>query len=221
MSTRKRTAFTDVPLPKRAKYTPITATRRITPRRITAYKESGFVDTVGATYGLDTTGSITHLSIIPQGASVNQRVGKRVALKSLQFRGFAANQSTAAYNDCAMLIVYDKRPTGSLPAITDILETANATAMNNDNGTGRFQIIKRADFELIGNNTNITSKTAVSADFWLDLKNKPWVAKDTGTGVIADVDEGAVYLVTVGSNPAGGSTAAGLTGQFRLRYIDM
>jgi len=189
-------------------------------RRITASKETGFVDVAAASYAMDNAGTITHLSVIPQGASVSERVGKKVILKSLQFRGYVSNLTTAVFNDCAILIVYDRRPTGVLPAVTDVLNTSSALSMNNDANSGRFQIVRRFDFELIGNATLLTEGSAKSADYFVDLKSKPWVAKALGTGVIADVEEGALYAITVGV-AAPGQTAAQLTGGYRLRFVDV
>ena len=77
-------------------------------RRGVASKESGFVDLAYASYPCNTTGSITLIATIAQGASVNQRVGKKVNLKSLQIRGVAINDTAATVNDCAVIIVYDR-----------------------------------------------------------------------------------------------------------------
>jgi len=182
-------------------------------------KETGFVDTNTAIYALDTTGSIALISTIAQGTSVNQRVGKKIALKSLQSRGYVLNSATATVNDCAILVVYDKRPTGALPSITDILVSASAQALNNDANSGRFKILKRMDFFLIGNSTSTTEATGMSSDFYLDLKGLPCVFKAAGTGTIADIEEGALYLVTVGITAAG-TAAAAASLSFRTRFVD-
>jgi len=198
-------------------------------RRGVASKETGFVDLALASYPYDTTGSVTLLNTVAQGASVNTRVGKKIVLKGLLCRGRHNNSSTALINDCAYIIVYDKRPTGALPAVTDILVASNSQSMNNDANSGRFKILKREDFVLIGNTSqaappvsdgNLTEKTAMSADFWLNLKNLPTTYKAAGTGAIGDIEEGALYLVTVGNNAAG--TAAAVGGMaFRLRFLDI
>jgi len=195
-------------------------------RRVLANKETGFIDTGIANYALDTTGSIVLIPTITQGASVNQRVGKKVFLKSLQCRGVAFNNATASVNDCAMLIVYDKRPTGVVPAITDILVSANSQSFNNDANSGRFRILKRWDFVMLGPLTGViatqqlTDCTAQEADFFLKLKNLPLVFKAAATGTIADIEEGALYLVTVGDHGAG-TTASTLTANFRTRFVDV
>lgn len=195
-------------------------------RLVAAAKETGYIDIGAADYALNTTGSIILLNTVAQGTTVNQRVGKKILLKSLQCRGLMNNDSTAALNDVAYLIVYDKRPTGSLPAITDILNSVNSNSMNNDNNSGRFSVLKRVDEVLIGNASftgavanALTESSAKSADWFLPLKDRQVVYKALGTGAIADIEQGALYLVTVGSNAAG-TLDATLTVTFRLRFMD-
>lgn len=195
----------------------------------TAAKETGYVDIAVANYALDTTGSVTLLNTVAQGASVNQRVGKKIVMKGLQCRGYMQNNATAIFNDVAYIIVYDKRPTGALPAVTDILVTASAQAFNNDTNAGRFRILKRCDEMLIGNGSqtappvsdgNLTDLYVKGADFYLDLKGLGVTYKAAGTGAIGDIEEGALYLVTVGQRAAGTTAAAASLG-FRLRFTDI
>lgn len=186
-------------------------------------KEKGYLDTAAADYALDLTGSVTLLNPVPQGAGVTQRVGKKIIMKGLQCRGNLQNGSTANSNDVAFLIVYDKRPTGALPSVSDILVSAASVAMNNDANAGRFSILKRHDDILIGNLTaaaNYTEAAVKSCDWWLDLKSKPVVYKAAGTGAIGDIEEGALYLVTVGQ-VAAGTAAAAMRVAFRLRFLDV
>jgi len=181
---------------------------------------SNYVDVGNAVYALDQTGSITLLNTVPRGAAQTERVGKRYTLKSLQHRGFMSSNSTATINDVVVMIVYDKRPTGSLPAITDILNASSATQQNkDDNVPDRFMILKRIHTTLIGNSTTpATGKEAVDSDFYMPMR-LPVVCKNVGTGAIGDIEQGALYLVTVGYNVAG-TTAASLTGTFRVRFED-
>lgn len=190
-------------------------------RRGVASRETGFVDVALTGYAFDTTGSIALLNTVAQGASVSQRVGKKIILKSLQCHGTANSGATTTIADITYIIVYDKRPTGALPAITDILNTANSNSFNNDVNSGRFKILKRVDDCMTGNNvTPATGNEARDTSFYLKLRGLPTVYKALGTGVIGDIEEGALYLVTVGSVVAG-PTAAGLTAGFRLRFIDV
>lgn len=192
------------------------------PMYVMPTKEVGFVDVASAVYPCDrSTGSVTLLNTVPQGATQSTRVGKKIAMKSLQCRGFFANLGSATYNDVAMLIVYDKRPTGTLPGVTDVLNSISSRAFNNDANSGRFQILKRVDFTLNGNTTTITDTTAVSADFYLNLRGKETVFKAAGTGAIADQEQGSLLLITVGSQVVAGAISATLEAGFRLRYVDI
>jgi len=191
-------------------------------RLVAASKETGYVDLALAGYPLDTTGSVTLLNTVAQGVAVTQRVGKKILMKGLQVRGLSQNGSTATINDCAYMIVYDKRPTGALPTITDILVSISSFSMNNDNNSGRFSILKREDFVLLGNSAaaaNQTDLMAKSEDWWLDLKKREVVYKAAATGAIGDIEQGALYLVTVG-NTAAGTAAATAFMSFRLRFFD-
>lgn len=186
-----------------------------------AHKDKGYVDLATANYAMDTTGSITLVATIAQGTTVNTRVGKRAAYVSIQGRGYAFNGSTATSNQGVMILVYDRRPTGSLPAITDILDTATSNSFNNDANSDRFLILKRKEFFLIGTQSAADgpSASAENADFFMRV-NKPIVFKAAGSGAIADISEGAIYLVTVG-NTAAGTAAATLNLGFRTRFIDV
>lgn len=217
---RRKGSFVFVPARAGARRMSIVPAVR--PMRQRLPKEKGYVDVASATYKFDTTGSIVLLNTIAQGAGIQQRVGKRARMTSLQIRGYAANDTTATTNDCAMLIVYDKRPTGALPNITDILDTANSRSFNNDDNSSRFKIVRRLDFQLRGNvnaAANYLDSMSKNIDEFSKLRNLPVVYKSAGTGAIGDIEQGALYLVTVG-NTAAGTAAANLIVGFRLRFVD-
>lgn len=183
-------------------------------------RNAHFVDLAAAAYVLDTTGSITLLATIAQGVSDSQRVGKKAAYKSVQVRGSVASGTTATLNDVSLLIVYDREPTGALPNITDILNTANSRSFNNDTNSDRFKIVRRIDKVLIGNSTTpATGVESFNLDEYIDLKGMPIQFGNAGTGAIGDIKKGALYLVTVG-NIAAGTAAASATLGFRTRFFD-
>lgn len=189
-------------------------------RKLIGDRETGYVDLATAAYALDTTGSVTLIATVAQGTSVNQRVGKKIMWKSIQGRGYMMANSATVQSDVAYLLVYDKRPTGSVPAITDILVSASSRAFNNDDNSGRFVILKRVDRQLLGNGTTpATGREGYSIDFYKKL-NKPACFKSAGTGAIGDIEQGALYLVTVGS-AAAGTGAAALNIAFRTRFVDV
>jgi len=185
-----------------------------------AKMDTGYIDVTSAGGALDTTGFITLLNPVPQNTSVSGRVGKKILLKGLQIRGLLYNGTAAYVNDVAIIVVYDKRPTGSTPAITDILNSVSSQSMNKDDNASRFRILRRLDGTLTGNATVITSASGISFDEYVDLKKAPTVYKSAGTGGVGDIAEGAVWMVGVGSATAG-SSAAVASLQTRVRYFDV
>lgn len=193
-------------------------------RRVNQRKpiEVNYIDLASASYGCNTTGSLTLIATIAQGAAQTQRIGRKIRFKSIQVRGFVSSDTTTAFTTASWFLVYDKRPTGTLPAITDVLDSASANSLTNTQNVGRFQIIKRKNYSLCGNTGTAgqqTAKTAYYVDEFIKF-SKASVFKAAGTGAIGDIEQGALYLVTVGSTAAGTSDAiANLT--FRTRFWDV
>lgn len=190
-------------------------------RRGVASKETGFVDLASTGYANDTTGAIVLVATVPQNTNVNSRIGKKIVWKSIQMRGRMNAGSTSTVCDAACLLVYDRRPTGSLPAITDILNTATASSFNNDANSGRFKILRRWDKTFSGNTaTPATGNEIMDLNEYVNLRGLPGVFKAAGTGAIGDIEEGAIYFVSVGDQ-APGTAAAGTTVGFRTRFVDV
>jgi len=182
---------------------------------------ANFVDIGAANYACDTTGSLTLLNPVPLGTGQSSRVGKRIKSKSLQLRGFIFPGSAIAFAHTTMFIVYDRRPSGALPAITDILDTVNSLSFLNDSNSNRFKILKRKDIVIAGTSASVMDTENFAQDIYMKIPEKYAYTsyKTLGTGAIADFDEGALYLVTVGS-VAPGTTAPNYRLGVRYRYYD-
>lgn len=187
-----------------------------------AYKGTGYVDTSVSPIAGNTTGSIALLNTVPQGTSVNTRVGKKILLKGLQMRGTVNGDSNCITSQFALMIVWDRRPSGALPAITDILDTVSPVSFLNDSNSSRFHVLWRYDSVNIGASTS--AQTDTQAQVFNEYVKIPKNYKQTsyralGTGAIADIDEGALYFVAVGGNVAGTGDSIGSMA-FRLRFYD-
>lgn len=190
-------------------------------RRLVASKETGFVDVAANTYALNTTGNITLVNVVPQSAAVSGRVGKKILLKSLQMRGQATPDTTTIICLGAALLIYDRRPTGSLPAITDVLNTIDCFSFLNDANSGRFKVLRRWNYKFVGSTATAVTDTQINTvDEFVDLKRRPTVYKAAGTGAIGDIEEGALYLITLGSASAGTADAV-LNVGIRVRFWDV
>lgn len=177
-------------------------------------KEVNYVDSSPYSLFFSPAGTVVPLSVIARGTGVSQRVGKKILLKSLQCRGLFRNPSSDTTEN-SMLIVYDKRPTGAIPAVTDVLKISAPYSPNNDVNSGRFKILKRLDFW-----GSPTDQPCTKLDFYMSLRNLPMEFGTLGTGVPADVKLGAMYAVCVGDSSA---TQTGSVNNivFRTRFVDV
>lgn len=183
-------------------------------------RETGFVDLAAATLPANTTGSISLVATIANGTSVNQRVGKKVVLKSIQMKGFLNSDSTTTLTQARWLLVYDRKPAAALPAITAILDTISPNSFNNDANSGRFQILRTKQYGLVGNSATPVADSGMHVIDEYVKVNKPAVYAAAGTGAIGDIETGAVYLVTCGVTAAGTADANFSLG-CRTRFLDV
>ncbi len=93
-------------------------------------------------------GTITDtVNIIAQGSTESQRIGRKCAIKSINWRYTITLPEADAVadpisSDTVRVIMYiDKQANGAAAAVTDILESADYQSFNNLANTGRFRTI--------------------------------------------------------------------------------
>lgn len=192
-------------------------------------------DITTATYQVNTTGSITLLAVPVLGSDFNQRIGRKILLKSVYIRGFVATEpalaptaaTSAAAQQVRMMIVSDMQPNGSAPAITDILVAATASSQLNLNNRDRFRIITDKTY-VLGPYNNVTTATQAtqiaSGAQIINIKkykklNLEMIFNATNGGTIADIASGALFMVWIGSTAASGNDANAIVST-RVRYAD-
>jgi len=126
--------------------------RQRTPRMPAREGELKFSDTV-YTQDATSTSTLVLLNGMVRGtdASAN-RIGRNIKLKSIQWR--IATGSETSIGQCAVLrylLVWDKDPNGTLPAVTDILVTQDLESLTNLANKDRFVVI-HSDFKLLPEN---------------------------------------------------------------------
>lgn len=177
-----------------------------------AAAEGQFFDTANAAYACNTTGSITHLDIVPQGTTINTRVGARYRLTSAHLRGYVTADTTTLVAHTAFALVWDFQPNKALPAITDIFDSISPNSFPKRENVRRFKILRYQKNTVIGNANTAGQNTAATA-FPVDMyvKLPSWcVAECTTadtTGAIGNRINGALYLVTMGDVVAGTADA--------------
>jgi len=179
--------------------------------------DAKYLDIASSVYDNNTTGEIVHISIVPQGNSVNQREGKAFRCTSINIRGSVQATTGLATPEWADYLVWDYQPNKALPAITDILSSISAQSFPNRDNALRFKIVKKWSGVLVIG----TEASVLRIDEYVKLAPDMCTlltAADT-TGVIGDVINGALYFVSVGSTAAA-STNASTNVSFRLNFSD-
>lgn len=184
-----------------------------------ALGDAKFVDATITQAAVNTTGTIQHVSIIAQGNTVNNRVGKACRARTARLRAVIKADSTAQLNTVRCLLVWDYQPNKALAAITDIIDAVTVQAQPNRENNLRFKIIRDWWYVLTGNGNLATPNTEVLLDSYVKLPkdaNILYTSADT-TGVIGDVIQGALLFITLGDVAAGTADAA-LTGTCRVNF---
>lgn len=209
-----------------------------------------YVDLAPVDSALSTTGLVTLVNLMTEGAGPTNRVGRRIIMKSLLVHGFI-NMTSAngtAINGGILgriAVVYDRQPTGSLPALSDIFGATNSagTALTADptfyglnlNNRLRFTILADSYVCLPGvgingatpssivmqsscnSSTNENQNTFVFKRF-IKLKGAGAQFKSNG-GTLGDFVNGALYMVTLGTD-ANATAAFRLSFSTRLKFYD-
>lgn len=177
-----------------------------------SHVEKKFFDKTISSSECSTTGTITHINAITQGNDYNNMLGRQTQMKSVSVHGYVAVGATPTSAAIRLLVVYDKSPSGALPAITDILTVASMGGHVNLNNSSRFVILYDRFGEL-----EVTDKSIQNINLYrrIDLP----ATQKSNDGAIANYVTGAMYLVTVG-NLATGVTAPVANVITRIRFVD-
>jgi len=209
-----------------------------------------FTNAYAHTYTAETFSKVTlndsptlqNLVTVQQGAGICNRIGNKIALKSLRyhcsiFPTLNNGPQTIPYQS-RFMIIYDRQPNGTYPTLTDILGdiTVGNTIVQGDyissinpNNFDRFIVLcdKMISigqvFSTAGGPLGIgqTTESSMGIDGFIKLKGLETVFKSSTNGSpIADIATGALYLFTQAETmPTGGEDWC-LDSKFRLRYYD-
>ena len=151
----------------------------------------------------------TLINGIAQGTTENQRVGRKVVMKSLLVNFFFTPSAGTLADSFRVLIIYDKQPIGVFPAVTDILVSSSVLSPMNLSYSDRFTVLS---------NTIINQYTPMQnylGSIYLKL-GLDGLYSSTGA-LIANINTGAIYIMVADSSGAGADV---LTFFSRIRYTD-
>jgi len=160
---------------------------------------------------------MTEINCMQQGATVAQRIGNKVVIKSVQAVIEFSSGAAAAVAGIRALLVYDKQPNGAFPALADILldqpaGTGMALSSINIANKSRFQFI-RDQYACID--------PGVGQEFIMKIycKGRWEVEFGSNTNTVGDIKTGAIYLIMFYTRFGTSAPALSLC-HTRVRYFD-
>jgi len=181
--------------------------------------ELKFWDVAEANYVADTTGTVTLLNGISAGDDYDNREGRQILLKSVQIRGRVHPfDTTTLPTHARVLLVWDNAATGGAPTIANILTASTSNSFPLVNNQTRFTILRDMSFFVGGISTTATSSYAMApsghtVEAYLKINQ---LVQYSSTA--ASINNGALYLVTIGDQAA--NAGAQFTLATRVRFVD-
>jgi len=184
--------------------------------------ERKVIDVDPATYGANTTGTVTLLNGVATGTDFTDRIGRKIIMKSLYIRGVCKPEDDNIANTLArVLIVYDMQSNGAAPVVTDVLKSATSASQLNMNNRDRFKVLMDKQYA-VGKVLDTATQAFAGSPTIHQLKKYKRLNLEVlfngTTNVIGSIATGSVYMITIGNQ------AAGLGAEFlvstRIRFID-
>jgi len=174
----------------------------------------------GATVDVDTTGTLTLLNGIARGDEINERNGREVTMRSIEFHGdIYPTVTTGTACQGRVLIVYDRQANAAALTVAQVLNAVSTTAPRNLENRRRFKILMDRRLTLPNSSAAAAgSEEHKQINYYRRLRH-PITFNNGDAGTIADITTGSLYVITVGSNVKG-VTGANLTFSSRVRYQD-
>jgi len=192
--------------------------------------EKKVVDINAATYLIENTGTILTLlnGTVPGSQNFN-RIGRKIALSSLQIRGFVRQaDNTVAARQVRMIIVYDKQANASAPTFANVISSQNiggtvsstCTDMVNLDNRDRFRIIRDRTFVFGDINAAWAAGSNVEdVDMYIKLGDLPTIYNAGSAGTIGDIQSGSLYVFWISTQANSTGSAAEVS--YRLRFKDL
>jgi len=192
--------------------------------------ELNFVDTAvvqSAGVGITNAYLVLLNGTVP-GSNNNQRIGRRIDMKSIEFRMLVSNMELALMNGVRFAIVLDKQANGAACLITDIWQSGDPTSLRNISNKARFTVLWDSTLmTMIGNDAQsggvsaqMTTTSKIPFQFYKKIGiNTQYNSGSAGT--IGDIQTNALYFVAMCdcTEANKGTESIVIDGDFRIRFL--
>lgn len=162
------------------------------------------------------------LNGISEGDDNTNREGRVIKMVRVSIKAWANHQAAAGtFAACRLVLLYDRQSNGVAPAFTNIwtATSGNATwaSQINTNSAGRYKILLDRMFYTVGDTSMDGKAIKINIRFKRGLRT----LYNASGATIAQINQGALYLITMGNQNSGAAAATVLTGTARMRYTDV
>jgi hypothetical protein len=186
------------------------------------------VNSIGASTGTGLATGWTVLNCLQTGTGMSQRIGNKVAMKSLalSFTLVSAGAlSTTEYLTYRYLVVLDKQVNKTAPNISDILQDQGQDlALANTSANTGFNIVNKDRFWIIrdrrGVIDNVMQSTKICSEY-IKLNTDVMFSGNATPPTIAQITTNAIYFIVFQDTSANQTAAINILDfHGRLRYND-
>jgi len=169
------------------------------------------LDTSASNDNVTDSGSVYHLTAVPQGDTSVSRTGNSIFVRSSNLKGFVVRGSSGdvAIEFNVSLVMDTQQVSDTLPSVTDIYASASPHAHLNGNTVGKYKILYSKKYILTNANNN-----TYNIDFNLPMRHH---VRYNGTGS-GDIQKGGLYLIFRSSQATSNYPAVSF--EHRLSYHD-
>ncbi len=206
---------------------------RLTPTQLAVLKKAADVELKFHDIDVDDAVIATGFSVqtalltIPEGNGEEERIGRSITIKKINWRFRVTLPTTAVADETAdtarVVLVWDKQANGAAPASTDVFETNDFQSFNNLSNNRRFRILMDKTYSIRsqggsgrGATDTLSYAENVIDDTCFKNVNIPIEYDNTATtGAITTIRSNNITVLL--------SSASGLVGfssKMRFRYTD-
>lgn len=169
---------------------------------------------VDATATPSTTASLVLLNGCVQGSDFDERIGRSIKMKSIQFDMIISKNASATVQQYVrVMLVLDKDPKATAPTFQEIVQLTTSPIVSPRNLTYRKRIVILKDFVVC---LGINSSDAQKRSYYRKLDSHT-IYNSSNVGTIADIAENSLYLVLVSDAT---TNLPSVTYYHRLRFLD-
>lgn len=161
------------------------------------------VSTSGVFPTVPSAATVTLVNGIAEGTDIFERVGRKVNLKSLEYKfHILPNTVNPGTNLCRFMVVHDRQCNGLAPSVGDILESAAVLySFKNATNERRFTVLADQEWGCAYDGTvgGVTEGSVCYKHGFIKLQGYQMSYRGS-TGGIGSIDSGAIYFIVMGVN---------------------